>query len=174
MRTIPINSEITLSPLAKSDSNSLVKYLNDLTVYENMLVIPYPYTLAHAEWFINKVIEDEQNEDLAIRYNGELIGIIGFKYPDINAHKDEIGYWLAAPFRNKGIMTLAVKAFCADAFKRSGLQRIEAIPFHFNESSPKVLEKAGFKFEGILRNYFKKDGNVFDGKLYSLTPDDLK
>lgn len=39
--------------------------------------------------------------------------------------------------------------------------------FAFNIASAWVPEKAGFQLEGHLRNYYKKDGKVFDGKLYA-------
>jgi RimJ/RimL family protein N-acetyltransferase len=48
--------------------------------------------------------------------------------------------------------------------------RITANVFSSNAGSARVLEKAGFAYEGQLRNYYKKDGRIFDGKLYAKTP----
>lgn len=178
MKILNVDSEISLTPYYKTDSASLVKYLNDRTVYENMLVIPYPYTLADAEWFLNKVTEDQKQgnyEYKAIRIGEELIGGAGFKLAyGADSHKDEIAYWLAAPFRNRGIITKAIQILCKDAFARRGLERIEAITFDFNKISPKVLIKAGFKFEGTLRKYYKKDGKIFDGKMYSIIAEEME
>ncbi len=44
----------------------------------------------------------------------------------------------------------------------------DAQVFHFNKGSSRVLEKAGFQFEEFLHQYFKKDGQSIDGKLYSI------
>ncbi len=178
MENIKINAQLSLTPYYKNDSDNLIKYLNDTTVYENMLVIPYPYTIEDAEWFLDKTIHEQENgihEYKAIRFDGELIGGIGFKLSyGINSHKDEIAYWLASPFRNKGIVTKAIIASCQDAFIRRRLKRIEAIPFDHNAVSSRVLEKVGFKYEGTLRNFFQKKGEEIDVKMYSLLPEDLK
>jgi [ribosomal protein S5]-alanine N-acetyltransferase len=177
MEIIEVNSEISLTPYYKTDSANLVKYLNDRTVYENMLMIPYPYSSSDAEWFLNKSIEDQKQgiyRSRAIRIGNELIGGAGFKLIfGADSHKDEIAYWLAAPFRNRGIITEVVKVLCKDAFRRRNLERIEAIVFDFNKISPRVLTKAGFKFEGTLRKYYKKDGKIFDGQMYSIIAQDL-
>ncbi len=53
------------------------------------------------------------------------------------------------------------------AFQEFGLIRITANIFAFNLGSARVLEKAGFQCEGILRKHYKKDGKTFDGKLYA-------
>jgi RimJ/RimL family protein N-acetyltransferase len=47
------------------------------------------------------------------------------------------------------------------------LIRITANVFAFNLGSARVLEKSGFQLEGFLRKHYKKDGKIFDGKLYA-------
>jgi RimJ/RimL family protein N-acetyltransferase len=46
--------------------------------------------------------------------------------------------------------------------------------FDFNLGSARVLEKAGFRNEGYLRGHYKKDGRIFDGKVYGLLAEDLQ
>lgn len=48
------------------------------------------------------------------------------------------------------------------------LIRISAHIFIYNKGSARVLEKAGFQCEGVLQKYYKKDGQLTDGKLYAL------
>lgn len=73
-----------------------------------------------------------------------------------------------APGNRKGIMTDAVKQICNYVFKYSDILRINAEPFAYNTGSCRVLEKAGFQYEGTLRKNAVKNGKVIDMKMYSL------
>ena len=106
------------------------------------------------------------------RSDGFLVGGIGFHDFELGkSHKAELGYWLAKSYWGQGIMTQAVDAVARFGFQEFGLLRITANVFHFNIGSARVLEKAGFQLEGYLRKHYKKDGKIFDGKLYAkVTP----
>ncbi len=85
----------------------------------------------------------------------------------IEGHKAEIGYWLAEKHWGKGIMTGAVRIICRFGFEKLGLRRIYAAVFPGNRASARVLEKAGFVFEGRLRNLYEKGGKMIDGLMYA-------
>jgi RimJ/RimL family protein N-acetyltransferase len=171
--TISINEHISLSPLREGDEEALVRWLNDPVLIRNTLRIPYPYDTEHARWFIDYVqamqAEHGKPTEWAIRdQSGALIGGIGFsraygKY----SHKDEVGYWLGAPYRGKGIMTGVVAKVCDIGFQQFKLLRIEAPVFDFNAASARVLEKNGFAAEGVLRSYFLKNDKPVDVKMYA-------
>ncbi len=78
----------------------------------------------------------------------------------------ELGYYIAEEYWGKGIMTEAVKQICEYVFAGSDIIRIYAEPFAYNAASCKVLEKAGFQYEGTLRNNAVKNGKVIDMKMY--------
>ena len=65
-------------------------------------------------------------------------------------------------------MTEAVKQICEYVFSKSDILRIYAEPFAYNIASCRVLEKAGFQYEGTLRSNAVKNGEVIDMKMYSL------
>ena len=65
-------------------------------------------------------------------------------------------------------MTKAVKQICNYVFDNSDILRIYAEPFAFNAASCRVLEKAGFQYEGTLRSNAIRNGKVIDMKMYSL------
>ena len=65
-------------------------------------------------------------------------------------------------------MTEIVKQTCKCVFEKSDIIRIYAEPFAHNIASCRVLEKAGFKYEGTLRSNAVKNGKIIDIKLYSL------
>ncbi len=158
--TIPINAQIELTEVRKNDKKNLVIYLNDLTIFNNTLMVPYPYKQSDAAFFLNLCRESEKthgfvhNFAIRERATGALIGGIGRFVKDI--YKDEIGYWLAEPFRHQGVMSAVISAFCQHLFDTTELIRIEAIVFLDNAASAKTLEKSGFEKEGLLRQYVKK------------------
>ena len=69
-------------------------------------------------------------------------------------------------------MTEAVRQLCEKIFKETDILRVFAEPFAYNIGSRKVLEKAGFQFEGILKNNAFKNGQVLDMALYAYTRED--
>ena len=171
---IVIDDTIYLSPFIPADIPSLSKALNDPAIYETTLRIPYPYTEADAATFINLVQLQAQVKkremNWAIRNSsGEIIGGIGLhgKYPE-SAHRDEVGYWIASTEWGRGIMTRVLKRFCAYLQEECGFIRIEAPVFDFNSASCRVVEKCGFKMEGMMRKAYFKNGKYIDAKLYAL------
>ncbi len=79
-----------------------------------------------------------------------------------------MGYYVAAEYWGKGIMTEAVKQICEYVFDSRDIIRIYAEPFAHNSASCRVLEKAGFQYEGTLGSNAVKNGKVIDMKMYSL------
>jgi RimJ/RimL family protein N-acetyltransferase len=172
MSYLKVDDNTFLSPLRLTDVTELVKYLNDEEIYNNTLTVPFPYTKEDGEFFV-KLCKKQKNKygiyiNWAIRNkNGKLIGGCGFhmKYRR-DSKKDEIGYWLARPYWNKGIMTKVVTKLCEIGFKKFGLKRIEATVFINNNASCRILEKAGFELEGIFRKSIKKGNKLIDAKRY--------
>ena len=75
----------------------------------------------------------------------------------------------AKKFLGRGIMTEAVTALTDFCFDNFSLRRISAEVFANNPASARVLEKAGFVFEGRLKNHVVKEGQVLDSLLYART-----
>ena len=91
-----------------------------------------------------------------------------FSKNNIHFRTAELGYYLAEEYWGKGIMTEAVKQVCKYVFDNSDIIRIYAEPFAHNIGSCRVLEKAGFQFEGLLRANAVKNGAIIDMKMYAL------
>ncbi len=178
---LKINDSYHISDIALSDKAAYLEHFKEKRIYDQTLAIPFPYTEADADWWINHNIEATAKQggrsvNWAIRRSSDnfLVGGIGFLGLTIGEdHKAELGYWLAKPYWKNGIMTASVKKAVEFAFKEFGLTRITANVFHFNIGSARVLEKAGFQCEGYLRSHYKKDGKIFDGKLYAILNSDL-
>jgi RimJ/RimL family protein N-acetyltransferase len=170
---ITVNEDLSLVPFDRSHKDALANYLNDLDIYNNTLKIPYPYTTQNAEDWISSVLELENIQGMTTNWavwkkGDDLIGGLGLhQLHGPEAHKDEIGYWLAKPYWNQGIMTEVIKSFCKYCFEQRELTRIEAGVFSHNEASMRVLEKAGFEREGYLKKCFIKKGRYIDSVLYA-------
>ena len=133
--------------------------------------MPYPYTEQDGLDFISAMLSADANETFAfaITTEGKVIGSIGvFRQGNIHRRTAELGYYIAEAYWGKGLMTKAVRQICRYVFNNSDILRIYAEPFAFNAASCRVLEKAGFQYEGTLRSNAVKNGKVIDMKMYSL------
>jgi ribosomal-protein-alanine N-acetyltransferase len=172
---IHVNERIRLSELQASDEAACVEHLKAKEIYEYTSRIPYPYTEADFQWWLNRVAqttkEQGRNVSWAIRNEEEyLIGAIGFLegFQIGKSHRAEIGYWLAKPYWGRGIMTDVVRTLCEFAFTEFALVKITAEVFAPNAASARVLEKCGFVQEGYLRQHYMKDGQFRDAKIFAL------
>ena len=85
-----------------------------------------------------------------------------------------IGYWMGEEFAAKGYMGLCVTALCDHIFDNLDLHRIEAACLPHNQRSSRLLERAGFVQEGLLRDYLEIDGKRQNHLLYSLLRQDRR
>jgi len=99
--------------------------------------------------------------------NEGLIGMISFDGESkLNPAIERIGYWLAKPYWNQGIMTRVLKRITTLGFKDHGFSRLEASIFSFNRASCRVAVKCGFRHVEDLPAAYQKDGSPIDAKLY--------
>ncbi|KAJ3343857.1 hypothetical protein HDU93_005140 [Gonapodya sp. JEL0774] len=171
-----------------NDRERLVEILQDPIVHRNTLQLPKPYTLESADWWItetrNRALRERRTLNFAIRElpSQLLVGSAGFHdlklVKEIDGElreleggdrewKTEIGYYLDANYRGKGIMPMVVTKLCELGFGELGLERISANIFAYNHASARVVEKCGFVLEGRLRKYYRKDGALIDGQLWA-------
>lgn len=161
-----------------SDAKNLAVALSNKKVQDNLRDgLPYPYTEQDGKDFISDMLSADENETFAfaITVDNIAIGSIGvFRQGNIHRQTAELGYYVAEEYWGKGIMTEAVKQICEYIFSESDIIRIYAEPFTYNKASCKVLEKAGFQYEGTLRCNAVKNGKVIDMKMYSLLKEVIK
>ena len=83
-----------------------------------------------------------------------------------------IGYWMGEKYAGQGHMFAALRLVIPYIFSGLQLHRIEAACIPDNERSIRLLEKAGFRREGYLRDYLKINGAWRDHVLYARLPTD--
>ena len=154
-----------------SDAADLAAVISNKNIQDNLRDgLPYPYTEQDARDYITAMLSAGGKDAFAfaIAIDGKVKGSIGvFRQGNIHRQTAELGYYLAEECWGKGMMTEAVKQVCDYVFDRSDIIRIYAEPFAYNAASCRVLEKAGFQYEGTLRSNAVKNGRVIDMKMYS-------
>ncbi len=164
--------EFILRQWRQEDAESVAKAANNPNIAGNLRnTFPYPYLLEHARWYVNDCILNEGKNQIsrAIEVDQKAVGSIGiFIKSDVYEKSGELGYWLSEDYWRQGITSEAVKKICSEAFTKFDIVRIFAEPFEDNAGSRGVLEKAGFTYEGTMRNGIYKNGKIHSYCIYSL------
>lgn len=162
----------TLRPFEPGDVDSIAEHANNEKIAANLRnAFPHPYLKADAKAFIESCLQGEGKRQMirAICIDGKAVGSIGiFLKDDVYVKSAELGYWLGEAFWNRGIVTRAIDEICGQAFARYDIVRIFAEPYSTNTGSRRVLEKAGFSLEGIMRKSVFKNEKLQDSCLYAL------
>ena len=170
--------EFELRKWRHEDAEDVAEVANNANIAANLRnTFPNPYTLADAQWYVDDCVEKGDNNQItrAIVVDGKVVGSIGiFIKNDVFEKSGELGYWLGEDYWRQGIMSRAAKQLCKEAFEMFPIERIFAEPFAYNAGSRGVLEKAGFTYEGTMRNGVYKNGRIIDYCMYSLLKNEIK
>ena len=153
------------------DQAALAALLNNKKILDNLRDgLPYPYTERDAGEFIRAMRASDRTKTFAfaITAGDALAGSIGvFRCENIHARTAEMGYYIGEAYWGRGLATSAVRQVRDFIFEHTDIIRIFAEPFARNTASCRVLEKAGFQLEGVLRSNAVKNGKILDMKLYA-------
>jgi RimJ/RimL family protein N-acetyltransferase len=139
------NAPVGLRPLRPSDADAIFAACQDPEI-PRWTLVPSPYTREHAKEFIARsATEDGTLTFAAAGPDDELLGVLSL----LDLHREpgyaEIGYWLAAPARGRGLATQAVRLLTAHAHEELGLDRVEIHVHRENTASLRVPERAGYE-----------------------------
>ena len=158
---------IQLREYKESDANRLVELADNRAVSRFLVdTFPCPYTLEDAHWWIQtgRLVGITR----VIELNGEFVGSLGAELGLREKRRQYgIGYWLGEPYWGKGITTKALRLFADELFQTTDVERLQAWVYADNIASIRVLEKAGFAKDALLRNALYKHGRLFDEGIYS-------
>lgn len=179
-----IPSQIILRPVKPTDAEAIYSGAQDPEV-PKFTTLPANYTIDNAINFAkNRAPERHANRlelifaidarfderDGATDQLVQLAGIISLHSIDFANHRAEIGYWLVKEARNKGIGTAAVELLTEYGLMTMGFRRIDALVDNRNEASKRLLIKAGYEFEGLLKKYVTRaDGSQIDMAIFAAT-----
>jgi [ribosomal protein S5]-alanine N-acetyltransferase len=117
---------------------------------------------------------DGRLQPFAIETEGRLVGqmhLFGIAWGSLRSAC--AGYWVAESVAGQGIVPFALAAACDHAFLVLGLHRVEVNIRPENSASLRVVEKLGFREEGLRRHYLHIDGEWRDHRSFALTTEDL-
>ncbi|CAL1396665.1 unnamed protein product [Linum trigynum] len=166
--------QITLRPLGVADVDDFMVWAMDARVARFCTWEPYTSREDGLNYIQNTVVPHPWFK--AICLNGRPIGAISVtENSGGDACRGELGYVLASEYWGKGITTTAVKMAVKAVFEERGekLERVEALVDVDNVGSQRVLEKAGFCREGLLRRYVVLKGRTRDMVMFSLLSTDV-
>lgn len=166
---------VTLRPLQEKDIESIYHACQD-PIIPRFTTVPSPYTLTHAQFFVREqeparfTLKSELIFAITLGHDieEEFCGVISFHSVSLANHAAEIGYWIAAAARGKGIGTTAAKMITEYGFSTMGFRRIEALVDVENAASRALLRSAGYELEGIMRQKVTlASGHQIDMALFS-------
>ena len=96
------------------------------------------------------------------------VGRINFFDLNMQNRSAELGLIVDPDERRKGYALQATRLLSRYLFKYRGLNKVHAQTAEFNESAVKLLQKAGFKRDGVLRHHYFWQGEFHNGLIYSL------
>lgn len=146
MKPVALRSaRLVLDQPTLADADDITRFCQD-PVFETFLTTPWPYERHHAEGFLDTYVPGGWRKDTectwAIRENGLFVGVIGIR----TAHRD-VGFWLGAPFRGRGIMPEALGLVLDWAFSWSD-DDVYWECYLGNDASTATARKAGFTYRG--------------------------
>ena len=124
--------------------------------------------------YVRELEADQAYPFFVFRTDGALVG--GVTVSQIRRGVSQtcsLGYWMGKRHAGRGHMTAAVRAVAPFAFDTLKLRRVEAACLPHNAASIRLLEKAGFRREGLAREYLCIDGRWQGHLLYALLRSDV-
>lgn len=161
INTVLDTERLILRPLQGDDAAAIARYAGDRRIAAGKLSIPHPLPQDWAQRYIRyHQLAIAAREDFCLamtrRPDAQFIGIINL-YPQSD-NGAQVGFWTGVPWWGRGYMTEALRAVLRFAFQDLALPRVHASHFRSNPASGRVLQKAGMRREGCLRQHILKDG----------------
>ncbi|MGH7178557.1 MAG: GNAT family N-acetyltransferase [Tepidisphaeraceae bacterium] len=165
-------TRLMMRPLEMDDAKDLFEYASD------------PQVARTVTWEAHRTVEDSRaflrhvtrgygtgpvlHWGIHRQADDKLIGTIGLAGVHDEHQRAEIGYALARPCWNQGLMTEALRATIDSLFRGTPLNRIEGRCLPDNAASSRVMRKSGMSFEGILRQCTFVKGQFRDLECHSI------
>jgi len=122
-----------------------------------------------AEAFKKKEKSPDQQQFVIVRLKDKTpVGIISFHNMNALNRSVEFGIIVDPDEQRNGYGTEATRLLCNYLFNYRGMNKVYAQTSAFNKGAVKLLEKSGFKKDGVLRQHYFFEGEFYDGVVYSL------
>ena len=172
------DGEVRVRLVADADVPAIVRACRDPEV-QRFTTVPSPYGDGDArDWSrrngetlasgtaVGAVVADARSD--------AFLGTVGIRRHPTDPGRWDIGYLVAPEARGRGVATRAVRLIARFGFEELGAKRIEITMEPANPASRRVAERAGFRREGLLRDYQEVKGVRRDMLMYSLLRGELR
>ncbi|MCU7801660.1 MAG: GNAT family N-acetyltransferase [Candidatus Thiodiazotropha sp. (ex Lucinoma annulata)] len=165
-------SRLLLRPLALSDTLAIQKTAGAREIADTMISLPHPYPAGGAERYV-ALQQAERDAGRSVTFTikqkaeEEFCGLVEVRDIDRTHSQGELSFWLAVEAWGNGFMSEVVQAVVQYGFESLELNRLYAYHMLRNPASGRVLEKNGFKQEGLLRQRVRKWGQFEDVLLWA-------
>jgi RimJ/RimL family protein N-acetyltransferase/nitrite reductase/ring-hydroxylating ferredoxin subunit len=169
---------IALRPFKAEDAPAITAACQDPEIQHWVPIIPVPYTETDARGFILLTLQawhDGTGYEFAIAdpATDQYLGSCGL-HRDHGGSRHAVGYLVAPEARRRGYATRALRLLTRWAFDQLDIRRLALWTLPGNVASQSVAQKAGFRFEGLARNWeTDRDERSIDAVMFSMTPEDL-
>lgn len=128
----------------------------------------YEETRLQLDWYDNMLKEETGVAwKMTDRESGASMGVISVYFYQSRHNKAEVGFWLLPEYWNRGFAREALEAVITYWKERRGLHRLEAFVEPGNTASERLLQKAGFGYEGTLKDCELKEGRYISLKIFA-------
>jgi ribosomal-protein-alanine N-acetyltransferase len=165
-------ARLLLGPHCEDDAERLHRWENDAEILEMMSDAYEPTSIDDARKWIARWTSPEQVAGrFAVRLadTGEFVGYAHLGEVERDQGRCKLGYLIGEKAHwGRGYATEAVRAVVAQAFGPLGLHRVQAGAYATNPASIRVLEKVGFRREGVLRESVRRGEGFIDEIVFGL------
>jgi RimJ/RimL family protein N-acetyltransferase len=164
---------LRLRPVKLSDASAIQKAASARMIADTMISLRHPYPAGEAERYIARQ-QAEQKTGRSVTFTieqlaeGWFCGLVEVRDIDREHSQGELSFWLAVEAWGQGYMSEVVQEVVRYGFESFGLNRLYAYHMTRNPASGRVLEKNGFKQEGLLRQRVRKWGQFEDVALWAI------
>ena len=168
---------LRLRPTTPSDASAIQKSASAREIADTMISLPHPYPDGEAERYVaHKQAEREAGRSATFtiedQQEGTFCGLIELRDIDREHSQGELSFWLDKELWGRGYMSEVVQSILRYGFEVLDLNRLYAYHMLMNPSSGRVLEKNGFRREGLLRQCVRKQGQFEDVVLRAMLRQD--
>ena len=168
---------LQLRPLEIFDTLDIQKTAGKREIADTMISLSHPYPIGGAELYVARM-QNEREAGISVVYiiekkvENEFCGLIEVRDIDHEHSQGELSFWLAIKAWGHGYMSEVVQIIVQYGFEVLNLNRLYAYHMLRNPATGRVLEKNGFKQEGLLRQRVQKWGQYEDVALWAILRQD--
>ena len=164
---------LQLRPLELSDTSAIQKAAGAREIADTMISLLHPYPVGEAKRYIARQ-QAEREDGRSVTFTidqkaeGWFGGLVEVRDIDREHSQGELSFWLVVEAWGQGYMSEVVQAVVRYGFEGLGLNRLYAYHMLRNPASGRVLEKNGFRQEGLLRQRVRKWEQFEDVALWAI------